>query len=86
MLASLWHRHAPDTAPKLPPVRPSADSLRLEAEQEKHLEAAQKANNRAVMVTVFTAAQSMKEESRVQAMLRGMLDEVDRGRGHDERH
>ncbi len=50
-------------------------------EKQVHdLEVARQANDRAAMGVVLTASQSMKTESGVQALLRGVLREADRDR------
>lgn len=45
---------------------------------ERALARSSTANDRAALGIVATAGQAMKHESRIQAMLRGVLEEVDR--------
>jgi hypothetical protein len=72
--------------PPMPP-RPLPVKVRPEREgQISDLERAKKANDRAALGVVVTSSQAMAEESSVQAMLRGLLNEADRGRDTDGRH
>jgi hypothetical protein len=62
------------------------EEKRKVAEVAKSFEQARMANARVSMGAIVTASQAMANESRAQAFLRGMLDEVDKGRDHDGRH
>lgn len=57
---------------------PRAEMRERSAEMERALARSRNANDRAAMGLVATAGQTMKHESRIQSMLRGALEEVDR--------
>lgn len=64
----------------------NADARKHEDVASNELAGARQANDRATMGLVYRAGQTMEAESRVQAMLRGMIGAVDRDRDRDERH
>jgi hypothetical protein len=68
----------------VPRELPREDKRKAE-EVAKSFEEARKANARVAMGAIVTASRAMANESGVQARLRGMLSEVDKGRGHDGR-
>mgnify|MGYP003705414191 CR=1 FL=1 len=75
-----WIRRPPPQPPcGACPWAPPRDELReREAWLERALDRAGTANDRAALGFVATTGQAMKQESRIQAMLRGVLEEVDR--------
>ncbi|KQO53596.1 hypothetical protein ASF24_04460 [Methylobacterium sp. Leaf86] len=91
MLNALWpSRSAPSDRTRFIRREPGCDQEKAVREEEtavaKELSEAKAANARVSMGAIVTASQAMAAESRAQAFLRGMLNEVDKGRGHDGRH
>lgn len=65
------------------PWAPHLAAMQAQAQaRERELGQAKKANDRATLGVVATAGQALKTESGVQAMMRGVLGEVDRDVEH----
>lgn len=81
MLLNLIRPHRPPPCDGCPWVPSPEIQARAEAGDEEVVKASN-AHSRAVFGVVAAAGQAMAAESRVQAMMRGVLKEVDRDGGH----
>lgn len=85
MLAS-FRNHTPSHHAERHRLRPSAASVKAEADLSENRTKAMAANNRASMGVVLDATRAMATEARIRVMLGGMIGETDRGKVHDDRH
>ncbi len=79
-MMSIFRTPAPTPKAQIPPP------VELSPERREIIEElgrAKVANARAGMGVVLTATRARRDESRVQYMMRGMLDELNKGRRHD---